>query len=70
MVLLTRMRARDIDKQTKPAILVLCYLNRLMVPFKACCQQVVRPDDVQAMTVDASHGRTARTVYVLKHPRT
>eukprot|EP00975_Prorocentrum_lima_P021025 4426645-Prorocentrum_lima.AAC.1 len=47
MVLLTRMRARlewlrcNIDKETKPAILVLCYLNSVLVPFRACCRKHV-----------------------------
>eukprot|EP00975_Prorocentrum_lima_P060191 12623644-Prorocentrum_lima.AAC.1 len=43
MVLLTHMKAtlkwlRDTDTQTKPAIFVLCYLNRVLVPFRACCE--------------------------------
>eukprot|EP00975_Prorocentrum_lima_P022893 4817475-Prorocentrum_lima.AAC.1 len=64
MVLLTCMKARvkwlrDTDTQTKPAILVLCYLNRVLVPFRACCKAVFLPEDVPVMTVDASRDRTA-----------
>eukprot|EP00975_Prorocentrum_lima_P005938 1282713-Prorocentrum_lima.AAC.1 len=50
---------RKADQETEPAILVLCYLNRVMVPLKACCKEVFEPEDVQVMTVDASRGRTA-----------
>eukprot|EP00975_Prorocentrum_lima_P025717 5411024-Prorocentrum_lima.AAC.1 len=32
---------RDIANLAKPSILVLCYLNRLMMPWKACCQEAV-----------------------------
>eukprot|EP00975_Prorocentrum_lima_P000498 96225-Prorocentrum_lima.AAC.1 len=52
-------RFRETDTQNKPAILVLCYLNGVLVPFKACCKGVFPPEDVQVMTVDAHRGRRA-----------
>eukprot|EP00975_Prorocentrum_lima_P036128 7600449-Prorocentrum_lima.AAC.1 len=64
MVVLTHISARldwyrANDEETEPAILVLCYLNRVLMPFRPCCKDFFSPEDVHAMTVDASRGRTA-----------